>query len=352
MNPDGKAVIKAADTSHRTNGPARSIPFVADHRPHALPLPHPHQDRPGAAAERRRARGVGRDVRRRRRRLGRQRRRPRRGGHAARVGAGAPCGSAASATASCSCRSTTATGTRRRQSRRHAPGRQRADHHRLGPGVQAAAVQDRRRPRHPARSGTGPAPLRPPPRRHPPRPASRPPSAATGPRPTNPYPTVRHHEAGTGTTGTASFRVELARTLDASRPATTPTTESTSFRGSGRWSREHVALIGDIGAQLRRARLSARPRTRAVTTARASVAGRPLPAADPSRAVATRRPAARPPHGCGGVGGLGTPRPSAQAAKDDRLLAVAQRCHPQSLRQMRWANAMLKELAPQTLTSS
>jgi hypothetical protein len=41
----------------------------------------------------------------------------------------------------------------------------------------------------------------------------------------------------------------------------------------------------------------------------------------------------------------------AQAAKDERLLELAQRCHPDTLRQMRWANAMLKELAPQTLTS-
>lgn len=41
----------------------------------------------------------------------------------------------------------------------------------------------------------------------------------------------------------------------------------------------------------------------------------------------------------------------AQAAKDERLLGLAQRCHPETLRQMRWANAMLKELAPQTLTS-
>jgi hypothetical protein len=41
----------------------------------------------------------------------------------------------------------------------------------------------------------------------------------------------------------------------------------------------------------------------------------------------------------------------AQAAKDEQLLQLAQRCHPDTLRQMRWANAMLKELAPQTLTS-
>lgn len=41
----------------------------------------------------------------------------------------------------------------------------------------------------------------------------------------------------------------------------------------------------------------------------------------------------------------------AQAAEDAELLALASRCHPQSLRQMRWANARLKELSPQLLVS-
>lgn len=41
----------------------------------------------------------------------------------------------------------------------------------------------------------------------------------------------------------------------------------------------------------------------------------------------------------------------AQAAKDLDLLDVTTRCHPQTLRQMRWANAMLKELSPQVLAS-
>lgn len=41
----------------------------------------------------------------------------------------------------------------------------------------------------------------------------------------------------------------------------------------------------------------------------------------------------------------------AQAAKDSDLLQLAQRCHPQTLRQMRWANAMLKEISPQALVS-
>jgi hypothetical protein len=41
----------------------------------------------------------------------------------------------------------------------------------------------------------------------------------------------------------------------------------------------------------------------------------------------------------------------AQAAKDVQLLSLTSRCHPETLRQMRWANAMLKELSPQVLTS-
>ncbi|XVS61012.1 hypothetical protein ACQPYE_22170 [Actinosynnema sp. CA-299493] len=39
----------------------------------------------------------------------------------------------------------------------------------------------------------------------------------------------------------------------------------------------------------------------------------------------------------------------AQAVRDTELLTLAQRCHPQTLRQMRWANAMLKTLSPQVL---
>jgi hypothetical protein len=41
----------------------------------------------------------------------------------------------------------------------------------------------------------------------------------------------------------------------------------------------------------------------------------------------------------------------AQGAKDTDLLTLTQQCHPQTLRQMRWANAMLKVLSPQFLAS-
>ncbi len=41
----------------------------------------------------------------------------------------------------------------------------------------------------------------------------------------------------------------------------------------------------------------------------------------------------------------------AQAAREADLLELATQCHPETLRQMDWANTMLKELAPQVLTS-
>ncbi|WP_208105827.1 hypothetical protein [Streptomyces sp. GC420] len=42
---------------------------------------------------------------------------------------------------------------------------------------------------------------------------------------------------------------------------------------------------------------------------------------------------------------------AAQATKDDGLLAAVSACHPQTWRRMRWANAVIKVLSPQVLTS-
>jgi hypothetical protein len=42
---------------------------------------------------------------------------------------------------------------------------------------------------------------------------------------------------------------------------------------------------------------------------------------------------------------------AAQAQQERDLLALAQRCHPQTLRQLSWANAQLKVVAPQILAS-
>jgi hypothetical protein len=42
---------------------------------------------------------------------------------------------------------------------------------------------------------------------------------------------------------------------------------------------------------------------------------------------------------------------TAQGLKDDDLLALAQRCHPDVLRQARWANSMIKVMSPQIMAS-
>ncbi|NED96667.1 hypothetical protein G1H11_15260 [Phytoactinopolyspora alkaliphila] len=42
---------------------------------------------------------------------------------------------------------------------------------------------------------------------------------------------------------------------------------------------------------------------------------------------------------------------TAQGAKDDELLALTQKCHPDVLRQARWANNMIKVVSPQEMAS-
>jgi hypothetical protein len=42
---------------------------------------------------------------------------------------------------------------------------------------------------------------------------------------------------------------------------------------------------------------------------------------------------------------------TAQATKNQDLLTVASECHPQTLRQLRWSNALVKQLSPQVMAS-
>lgn len=42
---------------------------------------------------------------------------------------------------------------------------------------------------------------------------------------------------------------------------------------------------------------------------------------------------------------------TAQGAKDDELLALTDRCHPDVIRQARWANNMIKVVSPQEMAS-
>lgn len=116
------------------------------------------------------------------------------------------------------------------------------------------------------------------------------------------------------------------------------------------WSQHHVERLADHGRHYG-LRLSASPRTRAVTgpiQARISrmLRHRPEPGL---LLLADLRRIHRVAAGVSLDWELLSQ--GAQAAKDRELLSLASRCHPETLRQMRWANAMLKELSPQVLTS-
>lgn len=116
------------------------------------------------------------------------------------------------------------------------------------------------------------------------------------------------------------------------------------------WSQNHLRELAEHGRHYG-LRLSAEPRTRAVTGFVQSwisemLRHRPQPAlillADLRR---VHRLAA------GASLDWELLAQGAQAAKDQKLLSLTSRCHPETLRQMRWANAMLKQLSPQVLTS-
>jgi hypothetical protein len=117
-----------------------------------------------------------------------------------------------------------------------------------------------------------------------------------------------------------------------------------------RWSREHTELIVDVGKKYG-VRLRSHTRTTALADAAREwisdrLGRRPEPAL---LLLADLRRLHRLAAGVSVDWELLAQ--GAQAEKDDDLLALTERCHPQALRQMRWANAMLKELSPQALAT-
>jgi hypothetical protein len=115
-----------------------------------------------------------------------------------------------------------------------------------------------------------------------------------------------------------------------------------------RWSRQHVELIAEAGKRYG-VRLRAHPRTTSLTrSAQQWISDRVGRRPEPSLLLlADLRRLHRLAAGVSIDWELLAQ--GAQVAKDDRLLDLTQRCHPEALRQMRWANAMLKELSPQAL---
>ena len=116
------------------------------------------------------------------------------------------------------------------------------------------------------------------------------------------------------------------------------------------WSREHVGLIAETGRRYG-VRLKEHPRTAALgESAQRWVSDRLGRRPEPALLLlADLRRLHRQAAGVSLDWELLAQ--GAQATKDDRLLDITRRCHPQALRQMRWANAMLKELSPQALAT-
>ncbi|WP_420879888.1 hypothetical protein [Rhodococcus sp. (in: high G+C Gram-positive bacteria)] len=144
---------------------------------------------------------------------------------------------------------------------------------------------------------------------------------------------------------------KLARELDA--VAARHRTDHEVFhvaRDIAGWSRDHIDRLAVAGRRFD-IDLRERPRTESVTAALQSrlavaVRRRPEPAllllADLRRVHRT-------------AAGVSLDwellAQAAQAIDDSELLALCTRCHPETLRQVRWANAMLKVLSPQALAS-
>lgn len=118
----------------------------------------------------------------------------------------------------------------------------------------------------------------------------------------------------------------------------------------GLWSREHIALVAEAGERYG-VRLRSRPRISAVTeSAQAWVSDRL--GRRPETGLLLLTDLRRLHRLAAGVSlDWELLAQGAQGVKDTELLELTERCHPQALRQMRWANAMLKELSPQALAN-
>lgn len=118
-------------------------------------------------------------------------------------------------------------------------------------------------------------------------------------------------------------------------------------RDLARWSREHARELAAVEANLpRRWRLPV-PKPSVVTSAISD-----LLTVFPASSLALIRDL-RVVHGRAVEVSLDWEllAQAAQATKDRALLALCQRCHSETLRQLRWTNGKLKELGPQILAS-
>ena len=122
-------------------------------------------------------------------------------------------------------------------------------------------------------------------------------------------------------------------------------------RDLARWSQEHIRELARVGRAYG-LDLAAQPEDETSVVARLRQKGAELLGRRHDPAVLLLRDL-REIHGKAAVVSLDWEilAQTAQALKDRELLVLAQKCHPQTLRQMKWANASLKENAAQVMVT-
>lgn len=122
-------------------------------------------------------------------------------------------------------------------------------------------------------------------------------------------------------------------------------------RDVARWSQEHVRRLAEV-AQVYGLELDPAPEDEATVVARVKQKGSELAGRFHEPALLLLADLRHIHRTAAGVSlDWEVLAQTAQAMKDAELLLVAQECHPQTLRQMRWANAKVKETAAQIMVT-
>ncbi|WP_431908601.1 hypothetical protein [Amycolatopsis thermoflava] len=120
-------------------------------------------------------------------------------------------------------------------------------------------------------------------------------------------------------------------------------------RDLARWSRDHVRALADAGRP-HGLDLGAEVAERSGPLAPVRTAVSEMLSTRPEPGVLLLADLRRLHRACAGVSlDWELLAQGAQAIKDDDLQALASRCHPHTLRQLKWTNAMLKQLSPQVV---
>jgi hypothetical protein len=123
-------------------------------------------------------------------------------------------------------------------------------------------------------------------------------------------------------------------------------------RDIARWSQEHVRRLSEVGADYGLDDLDPDPEDEATMLARMKQRGAELTGRFHEPTILLLADLRHIHRTAAGVSlDWEVLAQTAQAMKDTELLTTAQECHPETLRQMRWANAKVKETAAQIMVT-